>query len=133
MAGKSQYYSDGVLNTLRGINLTAPATVYAVLFSVAPANDNSPGTELTGSGYGRQAATFGAPATDVGNVRKILNTNTITFGPATADWPQAVAFGVADAASAGNLLYWDVLATAKTVLNGDIGQFPIGSLAVKED
>jgi hypothetical protein len=44
-----------------------------------------------------------------------------------------VAFGVFDAQTNGNLLYWDALTAAKTVLNGDFGQFAAGTLVVKED
>ena len=64
---------------------------------------------------------------------KISNTNNIQFGPALADWPQAVAFGVLNAQSNGNLLYWDVLPTPKTIQQGDFGQFAPGSLVVEED
>jgi hypothetical protein len=132
MPGKSQTHTDAVLNVLRGSAL-AGVTPYVGLFSVAPADDNSAGTELAGNGYARQAITFGAPATDAGNVRKVANTNNIQFGPALADWSQAVAFGVYDAVANGNLLYWDALTTPKTVLNGDYGQFAAGTLVVKED
>jgi len=99
---------------------------------VAPADDNSAGTELVGNGYARQAITFGAPMTDAGNVRKVSNAGIIQFGPALLDWPQAVAFGVF-ASAAGALLYWDVLPTPKTVQQDDYGQFGVGTLVVKED
>ena len=85
MPGKSQSHTDAVLNVLRGTDLTGVAP-YVGLFSVAPADDNSAGTELAGNGYARQAITFGAPATDAGNVRKVANTNNIQFGPALANW-----------------------------------------------
>jgi hypothetical protein len=132
MPGKSQSHTDAVLNVLRGTAL-AGVTPYVGLFSVPPADDAGAGTELAGSGYQRQAITFGAPAADVGNVRKVSNTNNIQFGPALADWLEAVAFGVFDAQSNGNLLYWDALTTPKTVLNEDYGQFGAGTLVVKED
>ena len=120
-----------MLNVLRGADLTGVAP-YVGLFSAAPADDNSAGTELAGNGYARQAVTFGAPVTDAGNVRKVSNTNSIQFGPALADWPQAVAFGVF-ASVAGALLYWDALPTPKTVQQEDYGQFGVGTLVVKED
>jgi hypothetical protein len=132
MAGKTQAHTDSVLNLLRGSGISA-ITPYVGLFSTAPANDASAGTELSGSGYARQSITFGAPATDTGNVRKIANTNTITFGPASADWSAAVAFGVFDASSGGNLIYWDSLTASRTILNGDSGQFAAGALVVNED
>ena len=135
MPGKTQAQTDAVLNVLRGTNITAPANVYVGLFSTNPANDASAGTELTGAGgYARQQVTFGAPATDTGNIRKISNTGLITFGPATgADWAQAVGFGIYDALTLGNLLYWDSLTTLKTVAVGDKAEFAVGALVVKED
>jgi hypothetical protein len=132
MPGKSQSHTDAVLNVLRG-SAVAGVTPYVGLFAAAPADDNSAGTELADNGYGRQAITFGAPATDAGNVRKVANTVAIQFGPALADWSQAVAFGIFDSQANGNLLYWDALAANKTVLNGDYGQFGVGTLLVKED
>ena len=132
MPGKSQSHTDAVLNVLRGSAL-AGVTPYVGLFSVAPADDNSAGTELGGNGYARQPINFSAPATDAGNVRKVSNTNNIQFGASLADWPQAVAFGVFDALANGALLYWDALTTPKTVLNGDYGQFGVGTLVVNED
>lgn len=131
MPGKSQSHTDAVLNVLRG-SAVAGVTPYVGLFSVAPADDNSAGTELAGDNYTRQAITFGAPATDAGNVRKVANTNNIQFGPALTNWPEAVAFGVF-ASLAGALLYWDTLPTPKTVEQDDYGQFAVGALVVKED
>jgi len=135
MPGKTQAQTDAVLNVLRGTNITAPANVYVGLFSVNPADDASAGTELTGAGgYARQQVAFGAPEADTGNVRKISNTGLITFGPATgSDWAQAVGFGIFDALTLGNLLYWDSLTTPKTVAVGDKAEFAIGALVVKED
>ncbi len=132
MPGKSQAHTDAVLNVLRGTTLNG-VSPYVGLFSAAPANDAAAGTELAGNGYQRQAATFGAPATDTGNVRRIANTNNISFGPASASWLQAVAFGIFDAQTNGTLLYWDVLPTPKTVEQDDYGQFAPGALVVKED
>jgi hypothetical protein len=131
MAGKSRSYTDSVLSVLRGTPL-AGITPYVGQFSVAPVDDTDAGTELAGDGYERQAITFGAPATDAGNVRKVANTISITFGPALAAWPEAVAFGVFDG-QAGALLYWDALTAAKTVEQDDSGTFDPGTLVVKED
>ena len=132
MPGKSQTHTDAVLNLLRGTTVNG-ISPFAGLFSTAPADDAAAGAELAGNGYERQAVTFGAPATDTGNVRKIANTSLISFGPATADWPQAVAFGIFSAVSGGTLLYWDMLNTPKTIQQDDYGQFAPGTLVVKED
>jgi len=47
-------------------------------------DDGSAGTELTGSGYSRQAITFGAPRPGTGNAEQIANGNDIQFCPAAA-------------------------------------------------
>jgi len=133
MPGKSHTYSDAVLNVLNGNDLSG-VTPFVALFSASPGDDGSAGTELTGNGYARQAITFGSPgAGDSTNQRKIASTINIQFGPATAYWLQAVAFGIFDAQTNGNLLYWNTLAVAKTVQQGDFGQFSPGSLVVEED
>ena len=77
------------------------------LFSGAPGDDGSVGTELTGSGYSCQAITFGAPGRATGNAQQVANSNNIQFGPAAADWLQPVAFGIFDAMTNGDLLYWN--------------------------
>ena len=133
MPGKSQSHTDAVLNVLRGSAL-AGVTPYVGLFSVAPADDNSAGTELAGNGYARQAITFGAPATDAGTSGRSRTRTTIQFGPALADWSQAVAFGVFDALASGNLLYWDALADRQDRLSRTTMASSLsGTLVVKED
>ena len=132
MPGKSHSYSDAVLGVLNGNDLPG-VTPFVALFSTAPGDDGSAGTELSGSGYARQAITFGAPGPATGNAEQVANSNNIQFGPAAADWLQAVAFGIFDALANGNLLYWNTLAIPKTVQQGDFGQFAPGSLTVEED
>jgi hypothetical protein len=58
------------------------------------------------------------------------NTGNVTFGPASADWVTAVAWSIADASSAGNILYYGPLSTAQTVLNGNSLTFGIGNVSV---
>ncbi|MGE3795914.1 MAG: hypothetical protein AB7I38_18590 [Dehalococcoidia bacterium] len=133
MAGKSTYLTDALLNhVLRNTTYTPPSTVYAGLFSAAP-SDAGGGTELSGSGYARQAVTLGAPEAGTPTGRQCKNAGAVTFGPATADWSEATHFGIFDAATAGNLLYWASLASSRTVLNGDTGSFAADALIVKED
>ena len=132
MPGKSHAYSDAILNVLNGTAVTG-VSPFVALFSVAPGDDGSAGTELVDSGYSRQAVTFVAPAPATANAQQVANTNNIQFGPAAADWLQAVAFGIFDAQANGNLLYWNTLTAPKTVQMGDFGQFAPGSLVVEED
>lgn len=134
MPGKTTTYSDSILNLLRGVSVTAPAAVYVGLFIVAPLSDSASGTEFSGNGYARKAAAFGAPAAGAGTARKITNTSTITFGPAIgSDWPSTAAWGLFDAVSGGNLLYWDVVGTPKVNQVGDSLEIQPGDLTISED
>lgn len=134
---KTNYLANAVLDFwLRGNpnNLTPPGTVYVGLFSAVSDPDTPSVTELTGSGYARQAATFGATTAGNGTSRRTTNSAAVTFGPATGtDWPQAIAFGVFDALTAGNMLYEGTLAVPKTVQVDDSASFAIDTLIVEED
>ena len=101
MPGKSYAYSGAVLNVLNGNNLPG-VTPFIALFSMAPGDDGSAGTELASSGYGRQAITFGTPGPATRNAQQVANTNNVQFGPVVgADWLPAAAFGIFDAPTAG--------------------------------
>jgi hypothetical protein len=115
-----------------------PATTYIALYSVAPTNAGG-GTEATGSGYARSALTNNAtnwPAATGSSPSTKANGTVASFGPATGDWSSGsnmVAFGVFDALSSGNLLWWGTLTEAKPVLNGDTPSFAIGALQMTLD
>jgi len=107
--------------TVRNTSYTSPTTVYCALYSVAPTASTS-GTELSGSGYSRQAVTFSAPVagTATSNVA-------VTFGPASATWSAAVAIATVDASTSGNIMWYKTIATqvvrssnSLTIASGDI-------------
>ena len=79
MPGKSHLYSSAVLNVLNGNDLPG-VMPFVALFSLAPGDDGSVGTELIGSGHSRQAITFGAPGPAAGNAQQAANTSNIQFG-----------------------------------------------------
>ena len=124
---KSDYLENKILDhVLRGVAYAVPVAVYAALFTVAP-TDAGGGTEVAGGGYARKAVTFGAAAGG-----SIANSALVDFGTASANWGTVVAVGFFDALSAGNLLYWGTLTTAKAINSGDQANFPVGSLSVAE-
>jgi hypothetical protein len=138
MAGKSNYLEGVLLNEVLGAtNYTAPATVYVALYTAAP-TDAGGGTEVTtsGSAYARAAVTNNAtnwPAA-AGTPRSKSNGTAITYAAPTANWGTVTHFGILDAASAGNLLYWAALTASKVINNGDgAPSFAAGSLSVSED
>jgi len=120
----SNYLSAALLNaTLANVSYTSPATPYVALYSVAPTVSTG-GTELTGSGYARVALTanvVNSTATSTANV---------VFGPATATWSQAVSWAVCDAATAGNILYFNALVPTQTVQNTNTLNFQTGNITV---
>lgn len=129
MAGFTTYLSNKILDhVFRNTAYTPPAAVYVALYSAAP-SDAGGGTELTGGGYARVAATFGSAAA----AGAIANTAPVAFAQTSGAWAQATHFGVFDALTTGNLLGWAPLTTPKTVGAGDTASFAIGELDITHD
>jgi hypothetical protein len=133
---KSDYLEAALLNhVLGGTVLTPPATIYIALYTATP-SDAGGGTEVVGGSYTRLAITNNAtnwPAASGTTPTTKSNGVAFTFPAATADWGLIVAFGIFDAVSGGNLLYWGPLNANKSVLNGDTADFAAGSLLITED
>ncbi|HQY68711.1 MAG TPA: hypothetical protein PLD38_15655 [Pyrinomonadaceae bacterium] len=129
MAGKSDYLEDKILNhVLRNTTYTAPAGVYVGLLTAAP-TDAGGGTEVSGSNYARTAVTFGAPSPS----GTCANSVAVTFPTPSGSWGACTHFGIYDASTAGNLLYWAALGATETPLSGNTVSFAIGALVVIED
>jgi hypothetical protein len=81
---------------------------------------------------GTQAA--GSTTASSGTGGTTSNNGAITFPAPTANWGSVVAFGIFDALSGGNLLFYANLTVAKTVNNGDAApSFAAAALTVQED
>lgn len=148
MAAMSDYLENKLIDhVFRGVAYTAPTNLYIGLLTAAP-SDTGGGTEVstTSTGYGRVtvaasvstwAATNGATTTtnpSSGTTGTTSNNAAITFGVPTATWGSITHFGIYDAATAGNLLFWGALTTAKTVNNGDAAPaFAISALSIQID
>ena len=134
MAGKSDFLELEVLDHILGnAAYPAPATVHIGLYTAAP-TDAGGGTEVTGGSYARAAVTNNATNWPAAAAGAKANGTAITFPAPTANWGVIVAFGIFDAATAGNLLYWGLITPNKTVNNGDPApSFAIGDLDVTED
>lgn len=117
----------------RLLDLSLPDdNVWLALFTVAPADDGTGGTEVTGGSYARQPMSMAAAATAVGVTTKATDAQ-ILFPAATADWGQIVAWAVMDAVSAGAMRWARTLGTSgpderRTVLNGDQYRVASGAL-----
>lgn len=111
MTGFSDYSAQNGLNYIVGKTAvpTLP-TVSLALFTAVGTDAGTGFTEVTGGSYARvttagatwNAASGSAPSS-------ITNATAITFTTATANWGTAIAFGLYDASTSGNLLAWDYL------------------------
>ena len=128
MSAMSDYLENKVLDhILATTTYTAPATVYVGLSTGSFGDDNS-GTELSGSGYGRVAASFGAAASGTAS-----NDAAVEFSAATGDWGTVSHFGIFDASTAGNLLIHGSFTASKVIANGDILRIQTGDLDISAD
>ena len=108
---------------------------YVGFYTVSPAVDGTGGTEAAGSGYARKVHAAWVNVT-VAPVIYRVNTGAIEFAALTADLANIVAWGIWDAAVAGNLLAFgpllDVAGTEinKTFTSGNQPRFVDGELKV---
>tara|TARA_R110000787_G_scaffold177797_1_gene289736 strand:- start:438 stop:824 length:387 start_codon:yes stop_codon:yes gene_type:complete len=128
MSAMSDYLENEILDHILGTGAyTMPTTVYVGLSTGSFADDNS-GTELTGSGYARVAASFGAAASGTAS-----NDAAVEFPAATGSWGVVSNFGVFDASSSGNLLIHGAFSASKTITTGDILRVSVGDLDISAD
>ena len=120
----SNYLSNEILDhVFSGNAFTAPSNYYVALYTVAPTASGG-GTEVTGGGYVRRAATFTTSAT------QSTNQSAIEFPTASASYGNVVAAAVLDASSGGNLLAFANLTAAKTIGIGDVLRIPANDLDI---
>lgn len=100
---------------------------YLALFTVAP-GETGGGTEISAGGYARQQVTLG---TATGG--SITNSAAIEFPTATADWGTAIAWGLFDAVTGGNMLWYGDITVPKTLYSGDIYRVNASNLTLTMD
>lgn len=145
MSAKTDYLENKLIDFIfRGQSFVPPATLYVALFTAAP-TDAGGGTEVSGGSYARVGVgaslanwagtqSAGSTTASTGTGGTTSNNGAITFPAPTANWGTVVAFGLFDAASAGNLLAYSSLTTSKTINNGDAAPaFAAGALTFQED
>jgi len=145
LAALSDYLENKLIDwLLRGQNFTPPPTAYVALFTAAP-SESGGGTEVAGGSYARvgvasslanwagtQAAASATASSGTGG--QTSNNSPITFPAPTANWGVITSFGIFDAATGGNLLFYGNLNQSKTVNNGDAGPvFNAGALTFQID
>ena len=132
MGGKSDYLENKLLDEVLGkTDFVAPTNVYIGLFTVTP-SDSGGGTEVSGSAYAR--ATVANNTTQWPNASGGSKSNgaVISFPQATGSWGTIVAFGIFDALTVGNLLYWGAISPSVAIAATDTASFAIGAIVVTE-
>lgn len=144
MSAKTNYLEDNIINhILRNTTFTSPAQTWVALFTTITDGEASSVTEVSGNAYARirvykdQTAAdavsnttpyWSAPSNGVVN-----NARDILFAVATpSGWGTVVGFGVYDASTTGNLLYYGTLSASKTVAADDQVKFSSTTLSIGE-
>ena len=124
----SNYLALALLDfAFRNVSYSQP-TIYAGLATANLADDTtgSTVTEVSGNNYSRKAhsawSAASGGATD--------NTGAVTFDTPSGSWGTVTAAFLADAASAGNILFYENTITEQEPGNGDTVQFPDGDLDI---
>jgi len=125
MSAMSDYLENEILDHILGTGSYTIETAVYVGLATASFNDDNSGTELTGNGYARVAATFNAAASGTAD-----NSAAVEFSAATSSWGTVSHFGLFDAASSGNLLIHGAFTTAKLIDTGDILKISAGDLDI---
>lgn len=142
----TNYLENKLIDHLfRGVPYTAPAGLYAALFTGAP-SDAGGGTEASGAGYGRvnvaPSATAWA-ATDApgstaaasgGTSGTTSNNGPVNFPTPSGSWGLITHVGIYDQATGGNLLFYGAVGTPRTVSDaGTPASFPAAALSYQID
>lgn len=122
---KSAFLENELLDhVLRNSAYTPAATIYLALFTSSPGETGS-GTEVTGGSYARQAITFGAAS---GGSCVSSNAQTYTSMPTAT----VTDFGIYDASTSGNLLYYGAFLSSVSVSSGDTLSVASGNITISE-
>ena len=127
MSAKSNYLEGKLIeHVLRNVSFTSPSTVHLSLHTADPTEAGT-GTEVSGNNYSRQEITFGAHSDGA-----CANSSEETFTASGGSFGTVTHFGIFDASSSGNLLYYGALTASKTVADGDSLKFAVGSITITE-
>lgn len=141
MSAMSDYLENKLVDHIfRSATFAAPTTLAVGLLTAAP-SDAGGGTEVSGNSYARVAlnpsdtnwkstqntATAGNSSGTGGQTK---NAVAITFPTPSGNWGTVSHFGIYDATSGGNLLFYGSLTISKTINQSDTVSFPVDSLTI---
>ena len=103
-------------------NYLVSGTCYIGLFINEVQRDAS-GSEVNAPSYSRKVIIFNGPSNGI-----TINSADVFFDQAQEDWGIISYYGVFDAATGGNLLFYDTLLFNETVKAGETLRIPAGQL-----
>lgn len=106
--------------------------MYVSLFTATP-SDSGGGTEVTGGSYARVSVTNNTTNWPNASGGSKSNGADITFPTASGSWGTVTQFGIHDASTAGNLLYWGDISPSKVIGIGDTAKFATGQITITDD
>lgn len=141
MSAMSDFLENKLIDQLfRGQAAPTTTTLYVGLLTAAP-SDSGGGTEVSGNSYARVAVTSslanwagtqsaGSTTASSGTGGQTSNNSAITFPTPSGTWGTVTHFGIYDATTGGNLLFWGALTISKTINQSDTVTFPAASLSI---
>jgi hypothetical protein len=117
MASLTDFGERLALNVANGGAATATLR-WLALYTAAP-GEGGGGTQVSGGSYARRQIDFNFAATS-GGTTTAANAGAITFPTATSSWGTVTHFGIFDASTGGNLIWYGPLSASKTIQAGDV-------------
>jgi hypothetical protein len=125
MSAMSNYLETAFLDHFLGRAATsAPSNVYVSLWTSDPTDAGS-GTEVSASGYARQAITWNAASSGA-----ITNAAVVDFPAAGASWSTITHFGIHTASTSGQLLFHGALSSSQAIATNDIFRLAAGGITI---
>ena len=128
MANITTYAANKMVDHMLGTTAyTFPATVYVALLTADPTIAGTQTSEVSEAAYARQAVDFDASASGASD-----NTAQISFAQAGTgeDWGSITHFGIMDAETAGNMLFFGELLPVMHITDGMVYLVAAGALDV---
>jgi hypothetical protein len=127
----STLYDNKIADLLFGAQaLVAPVTLYIGLSTTTPAKNGTGVTEPVGGAYARIAVTNNLANWPAAVAGAKSNGAVFQFPQPSATWGTVTYVVIYDAAVAGNLVAYAILAAAKTLVSGANVYLPIASLTL---
>ena len=129
MASATDYTENEILDHVLGKgtrDFTSPTALYVGLLTAVSDGETASWTEVSGTNYARTAVTFGAASGGSAS-----NSADVEFPAAgSGGWGTVTHIFIADAATAGNALFYGALSASRAVDEADIFTIVAGNLSI---